>query len=220
VSAPAGTEIRERLLQAALRVFESLGSRGATTRRIAAEAGVNEITLFRHFGSKSALLDEALAQAGAARVDTGLPDEPADPAAELLSWTRATYAHLRGNAGMIRTTLAEMGEAPEAARVVGGPPVRVHEELRGYLRRLRDRGMMRPDGDVEAAAHLMMGTLFADAVARAVIPERYAFSTDEAPARYVALFLRAIGADGSSDPRGGADGDPSFGAPAAEMSGG
>ena len=71
-----GMDVRERLLQAAVRVFEESGSRGATTRRIAAEAGVNEITLFRHFGSKSALLGEALAEAGSTEVETGLPDEP------------------------------------------------------------------------------------------------------------------------------------------------
>jgi AcrR family transcriptional regulator len=53
-------EARSRLLEAALRVFEEVGSRGATTRRIAAEAGVNEVTLFRLFGSKAALLSAAL----------------------------------------------------------------------------------------------------------------------------------------------------------------
>jgi AcrR family transcriptional regulator len=187
-------DVRERLLQAAVRVFEESGSRGATTRRIAAEAGVNEITLFRHFGSKSALLSEALAEASSTRVETGLPQEPRDPAAELLAWSRAGFDHLRRHAGMIRTTLGEMSEAPEAARCVAGPPVQVHEELRGYLYRLRERGMVDGAWDPEAAANMLMGTLFADAMARDLVPERYAYSPDEAPQRYVTLFLRAIGA--------------------------
>ena len=190
----AGMEVRERLLNAALRVFEEAGSRGATTRRIAAEAGVNEITLFRHFGSKGALLSEALQHASSGTVDTGLPLEPRDPAAELLRWSRAGYDHLRRHAAMIRTTLGELNESPEAARCVAGPPVQVHEELRGYLRRLRARGMVAGGWDPDAAANLLMGTLFADAVARDAFPERYAYSADEAPALYVTLFLRAIGA--------------------------
>ena len=189
-----GMDVRERLLQAAVRVFEESGSRGATTRRIAAEAGVNEITLFRHFGSKSALLSEALAEANRTTVETGLPDEPRDPAAELLAWSRAGYDHLRGHAAMIRTTLGELAEAPEAARCVAGPPVQVHEELRTYLRRLRERGMVDGGWDLDAAANMLMGALFADAVARDAVPERYAFSPEEAPRRYVTLFLRAIGA--------------------------
>ena len=45
-------DVREQLLEAAVKVFAIAGFRGATTRRIAQEAGVNEVTLFRQFGSK------------------------------------------------------------------------------------------------------------------------------------------------------------------------
>src|SRR3954470_21092793 len=54
LSSPAAT--RQRLLAAAARVYARVGLNGATTRAIAAEAGVNEVTLFRHFKSKDRLL--------------------------------------------------------------------------------------------------------------------------------------------------------------------
>lgn len=189
-----GMDVRDRLLTAALRVFEEAGSRGATTRRIAAEAGVNEITLFRHFGSKSVLLSEALEAANRQRVETGLPDEPRDPRAELLAWSRAGYAHLRRHAAMIRITLGELAEAPDAARCVADNPMRVHSELLRYLTRLRERGMADGAWDADAAANLLMGALFADAVAREAVPEKYPYPEAEAPERYVTMFLRAIGA--------------------------
>src|SRR5574339_309511 len=66
-------DAREQLLQAALKVYSTSGVRGATTKRIAQAAGVNEVTLFRHFGSKDALLQEALAQKARALFDAGLP---------------------------------------------------------------------------------------------------------------------------------------------------
>src|SRR6186713_278986 len=47
---------RERLLHAALSVFSRDGLHAATTRNIAEEAGVNEVTLFRLFGTKDGLL--------------------------------------------------------------------------------------------------------------------------------------------------------------------
>ena len=72
--------------------------------------------------------------------------------------------------------------------------MQVHEELRSYLRRLRERGMVDGGWDLDAAANMLMGTLFADAVARDAVPERYAYPPDEAPERYITLFLRAIGA--------------------------
>jgi AcrR family transcriptional regulator len=212
-----GMEVRDRLLRAARRVFEEAGSRGATTRRIAAAAGVNEITLFRHFGSKGVLLSEALAAATRQPVETGLPAEPRDPEAELLAWSRAGYAHLRRHAAMIRTTLGELAEAPEAARCVAGPPVQVHTELLRYLHRLRERGMAGTGWDPDAAANLLMGALFADAVARDAVPEKYPYPEAEAPARYVRMFLRAIGAapGPAAEGPGAADAAPAGGTHAA-----
>ena len=72
---------RQKLLAAAARIYGESGFRGATTRRIADEAGVNEVTLFRLFGSKSALIAEALREhAPRATEPGGLPNEPVDPA--------------------------------------------------------------------------------------------------------------------------------------------
>ena len=50
----------QRILEAALKVFASEGYTGATTRKIAEEANVAEVTLFRKFKSKENLLKEVL----------------------------------------------------------------------------------------------------------------------------------------------------------------
>lgn len=54
------TSTHDRILNAAMQVFSRKGFRGATTRAIAQEAGVNEVTLFRHFGSKKQLFMELI----------------------------------------------------------------------------------------------------------------------------------------------------------------
>ena len=187
-------DVRERLMEAALRVFEEAGSRGATTRRIAAEAGVNEITLFRHFGSKGALLSEAILAEAQRGLDYQLPEVPEDPAAELTAWCREHLAHLRRNSGMIRTCMGEMEQAPEMRACAQAGPQRVAEELTGYLQRLQGRGMADPGVDASAAAAMLMGALFTDAMGREMMPERYAYSPEEAPVKYVTLLLRGIGA--------------------------
>jgi AcrR family transcriptional regulator len=187
-------EARERLMEAALKVFEEAGSRGATTRRIAAEAGVNEITLFRHFGSKGALMAEAIACAAQRGFEYRLPGEPVDPATELTEWGREHLAHLRRSSGMIRTCMGEMEQAPEIRACAGAGPRHVSEELRGYLGRLQGRGMADPRVDVNAAAALLMGALFGDAMMRDMMPEHFPYTPEEAPDKYVELLLRAIGA--------------------------
>ena len=49
-------DTREKIIQAGLKVFSNNGYEKATTRRIAQEAGVNEVTLFRHFQNKENIL--------------------------------------------------------------------------------------------------------------------------------------------------------------------
>src|SRR5512146_2092286 len=97
---------RERILEAAARVYAKHGFKGATTRLIATEAGVNEVTIFRTFGSKAALITEAV-EAHAMRAIGPLPDIPADPQRELTAWCSAHLETLRENAPLIRMSMAE-----------------------------------------------------------------------------------------------------------------
>ncbi|MEQ8973994.1 MAG: helix-turn-helix domain-containing protein [Coleofasciculus sp. C1-SOL-03] len=56
------TQTKQRILDAAQRLFASRGYNGTTTRDLAAKAGVAEGTLFRHFESKKAILVEVATQ--------------------------------------------------------------------------------------------------------------------------------------------------------------
>ncbi|MBN1110305.1 MAG: TetR/AcrR family transcriptional regulator, partial [Methanomassiliicoccales archaeon] len=51
---------RERVLNAAFQLFAEKGYDGTRTRDIAHLAGVNEVTVFRLFGNKSTLFQEAV----------------------------------------------------------------------------------------------------------------------------------------------------------------
>jgi len=61
-SPPSEVQTRVRILQAAQRLFASLGFDGTTTRDLAQAAGVAEGTLFRHFHNKKAILVEVATQ--------------------------------------------------------------------------------------------------------------------------------------------------------------
>ncbi len=56
----SSSERRESILQAARAVFIRQGFSGARTKDIAAEAGINEALIYRHFGSKNELFDSAV----------------------------------------------------------------------------------------------------------------------------------------------------------------
>lgn len=55
-------DVIERICDAARQLFAERGYHGATTREIARLADVSETLLFRHYGSKSVLFDEVVAQ--------------------------------------------------------------------------------------------------------------------------------------------------------------
>jgi AcrR family transcriptional regulator len=59
---PRSQRTRDRILQAAWDTFISEGFDRASTKRIAADAGVNSALIFRYFGSKSGLYQAAVLQ--------------------------------------------------------------------------------------------------------------------------------------------------------------
>jgi AcrR family transcriptional regulator len=185
--------VRDQLLDAAARLYAETGYRGATTRRIAMEAGVNEITLFRHFGSKDALMREAIAQAGASPVHEMLPEVPKDPFREVREWAKAHIGELRKRRSLIRTCMADIEEHPGIFAAENSPPAIAAKALCKYLRRLRESGLAKAQFDETAASAMLMGALFADAMGRDIMPDLYANEPEEGLEQYVQLFLRGLG---------------------------
>ncbi len=188
-------DAREQLLQAALKVYSTSGVRGATTKRIAQEAGVNEVTLFRHFGSKDALLQEALAQQARALFEAELPQPPQDPAVELLAFAHAHYKALWDHRELIRVAMGEFADHPESTHVACQASARFDAELQAYLTSLKSHGLASGDWDPDSAASMLLGTLFSDVMGRDCMPQCYSIPADQAVAHYVSLFLRAIGVE-------------------------
>lgn len=186
-------DLRDRILAAAAELYSETGFRGATTRRIAERAGVNEVTLFRHFGSKTRLLHEAISCAGAASNLCALPERPEQPVAELTQWALATHGELFARRSLIRTAMGEIEERPELLPLDRSPAVCAGLALRTYLGQLREAGRIRPDVDTRAAATMFMGALFADAVSRDIMANMYPDEPEVSVRRYVELFVRAIG---------------------------
>ena len=187
---------RQKLLAAAARIYGESGFRGATTRRIADEAGVNEVTLFRLFGSKSALIAEALREHAPRAVDpVALPDEPVDPDHELSAWCQAQLTHLRASRSMIRKAMGEIEEHPEMAPCMSEGTQRAFHELRDYAQRLGGVGAGISEREVHAAATMLISALFADAMGREMMTALYPQPETDAAALYARIFLRAIGCD-------------------------
>jgi AcrR family transcriptional regulator len=191
---------RAKLVAAAARVYGEFGFRGATTRRIADQAGVNEITIFRQFGSKEALINEAVRTHAVRPPFPNLPLVPADPRSELTEWADVVRAHMSDARSLVRRMMSEMEERPVVAPCIGEGPMRAASQLHAYVGRLSTHGFLPADSetgagpDISAATSMLMSALFADAMGRDLMPAMYPEPAERAPAAYVEIFLRALGA--------------------------
>jgi len=187
------TDTRDKLLEVTVRIFAEAGYHGTTTRRVAQEAGVNEVTLFRQFGSKEALVREALA-AAARRSRPMLSADLPDPVAELHRWTLALFYYYYENRQLIRRLMGEMVERQELASAICEDSSQEFLQLVGFFEALRTRGLVRADVVSEAAAGILLNALLTNALWRDVWPD--VPNPEENVAGFVELVLKGVGLAG------------------------
>ncbi|HEX5005168.1 MAG TPA: TetR/AcrR family transcriptional regulator [Gemmatimonadales bacterium] len=185
------TDSRERLLEVAARVYAEAGYLGTTTRRIAEEAGLNEVTLFRHFGNKDALIRAAIEQAD--REGRPVLDLAAtDPVAELHRWALASFYRFYRHKELIRQVLGDTVQRPEIAPRICEDTTDELNQLIAFLVSLEARGLI-PAGDpmvLRAAAAMLVHALLSNALWRDLVP--VVPTPEECSRLFVVVLLRAL----------------------------
>jgi AcrR family transcriptional regulator len=188
---------REQILSAAARLYAEHGFRGTTTRAVAEAAGVNEVTLFRLFGSKVNIIVAAMRAHGVPVYVGTLPEAPHDPPAELTEWVtqqRKVFLSLRS---MIRKAMSDAEENPEMPRCVARGADATYLSLRSYLERVKARGLIDADADTDAAGGMLISAVFHDALSREFMPQFFP-PVAAAPRTYATLCLKSLGYDPAS----------------------
>lgn len=192
-------DTRTAILNAAVQVFSQHGFRGSTTRRIADAAAVNEVTIFRYFGSKEALLQEAISASDEKAFATSLPEEPANPLGELAEWSNAVVSHLQGRRSVIRKCMGELEERPELTARASEFPTRATNDLCSYFEKLKSRGFTRVEFEPTVASSMLISALFHDAMSREMMPAIFPSPAETAPSKYAEFILRAIGVNRNAE---------------------
>ncbi|WP_223167616.1 TetR/AcrR family transcriptional regulator [Nonomuraea sp. SYSU D8015] len=158
---------RDRIIDAAEQALQEFGLVGATTKRIARQAGCSEALLYKHFPGKEALLLavllERLPALGPALVRLRKNVGHGDVAAGLTDFTVTAvefYTRVAGIASGVladpslmagfRRMLAEIGTGPHT-------PIRVLAEILAEEQRA---GRIDAGLDADAAAAMLMGACF------------------------------------------------------------
>ncbi|NTW60087.1 MAG: TetR/AcrR family transcriptional regulator [Nitrospirae bacterium] len=154
---------KERLLGATMKLVSKKGYLGATTREIAQEAGVSEITLFRHFGSKEKLFEGMLGQytflPHLKELRTRLDELPYEEALQIVA-TRFLLT-LKERKSFIKIMFSEVNHYPGKIRKIYNDTIdETRATLADYFLSLRKEGRLR-NISPEAGARTFLSMLVA-----------------------------------------------------------
>jgi AcrR family transcriptional regulator len=174
-----------RVFKVAIDQLMARGYDGATTRDISAAAGINEVTLFRRYGSKAGLIERAIA--------SRLADTPlnrlvytGDLEADLVSVVRAYLLTNEAHGDIIPIVLIEMPRHPDLRSSMGVPWNNLQGVV-GIIQRYQERGRLERESPLTTISSLLGPVMISQMFRRANL-ELEAPTVD--PQAHVEAFLR------------------------------
>ncbi len=168
------TDTREKLLEATYQLISEKGYLRATTREIAARAGVSELTLFRKFGKKELLFEEML------RTYTFLPrlqylmdDLSEMPLPDGLNTIGVSFLEtLRERRPLAQILFSEMTHYPEKVRSIYQQMIiNIGQTLESYLDDRQGRGEAIPV-DMDSTAKFFLRALVMTFMYESIVMKR------------------------------------------------
>jgi TetR/AcrR family transcriptional regulator len=195
----------EEILKAAMKIIVREGYEGATTKLVADEAGINEVTLFRKFHSKENMLQAVITQ----QRDYAL--QALTPA--FLS--QRVHDDNNGNSPRIATTLAELGSRligfmetrmdlmillisegkrkPSVAKTISCIPQYMIRQLEKLFEEQIQLGKMRRHVDPQLAAVIFLGFLFYYSLMKEIFGDKVIKDDKKILEGFVDIFLKGVG---------------------------
>ncbi len=182
-----------RILDAACQCFARLGWIGTTTQKIARVAGVNECTLFRHFGSKNQLFSAMVGSYVDVPKEILCPTIMLNASLEkfLFQFAEIYFQTLGNNPDYTRAMLSEMSRLPvEVRHVVVDMVNPLRQQFIAFLELCKKRDEIRREVNSEAVMDAFTGMLLSN-----IIKPRFsnpAITREEFIGFCVELFLRGL----------------------------
>lgn len=168
---------REQLLRTALLLFSEKGYRGTSVRDIARAAGVNEGLLYHYFASKGDLFRAVLDQYAPVRAVGALAHAAASSNASqatfddaLRTFGRDFLARMREYRTFLITMLTEAPTEPELGAILSEFLRTTSDDMTRFLAEYRRVGQLDARIPINAAAHVLQGSLMFHFLTEALRP--------------------------------------------------
>lgn len=157
-----------QILDAALDVIAREGYDGATTRQIAAAAGVNAVTLFRRFNTKKALLKAAIEQEVEKSTVAGIA-YTGDVTADLLRIVRFYHGLAQHRGRVIAMLLNEIPRHPDLLEILQAP-LMIMGKISAIIQRYQQAGVLVAEPPTQAFIALV-GPIFMQGLFGTIRPD-------------------------------------------------
>jgi AcrR family transcriptional regulator len=191
-------DTRQKLIDAALKLFGERGYASTPTRAIAAEAGVNEVTLFRHFGNKDNLFKACIESVNAEGFTaTFAAHLTGDYAADIRMMAHRMVADTRANFDALRMVICDAAQMADIRTMMAAGARGNLAQLADYFQRQIDAGHVRADRSPDVLAHTLdslfsSSLLVHDLLAGGMLPD---LPDDELIDQMAAIFVAGTQAD-------------------------
>ncbi|WP_285396498.1 TetR/AcrR family transcriptional regulator [Lysinibacillus sp. fls2-241-R2A-57] len=158
----------EKIIEAALHLVSEKGYTAATTKSIAELAGVNEVTIFRHFGNKRGILKAIIEQFSYYPLLQHELNKNVtwDLETDLLNLSIKHFNFLMSIKDFVMIGFKEAMQFPEINEEIANIPLHIKNELIHYFEEMHERGKIR-EIDMEAAALSLIAINFGHFMSRA-----------------------------------------------------
>ena len=184
-------QTRQHILTKAAHLFRTQGYARTTTQEIATQAGVAEVTLFRHFGNKAKLFQAVARQLSGSDLTPGIESQlTGDYHADLLLIGQHVLPGLIAQRETIRLLMFEASHFPEVQEAVTQSPRELRQMLSNYFQRQIEEGKVQ-NLNPEVMAHAFFSMLFGYAVGLDTLTEPLTpeISLNEIVEQFVHFFV-------------------------------
>jgi AcrR family transcriptional regulator len=190
----AGAATRAALVDATLACLAERGPTGTTSRAIAGRAGANLAAITYHFGSKEALVAEALLTSVRGWLEPVLSvlhsdDEPTSGTVRAVAALQSSLADARAALPLHLGALTTAAHNPALRHGLDELLAEVHRLLAGQIAEQVASGYLPPWVEPDAMAHLLVA--LADGIALHAVLQPDAVDPDAVVAQALALLLAA-----------------------------
>ena len=168
------TDTCGRILDAALELFSKGGYKATTTRSIAKKAEVNEVTVFRRFGSKEGLFLAVIdreAELVVEEADIRIPEPSDDLEKDLTEAGLQILPAMFRRAPFLRLVMVEAANRPAVWKHMAKAPAGIISSITGFFASAKKKGLLRQDVDPDVAALMFFSFFFRSMILRSFLGE-------------------------------------------------